>query len=187
MKELTSGLEDKVLKGLRNKIDQANAAVSELSEKVTQKDEEIEALRKERDEINLKFVEVTTELGNKAKEVVELKNSISSKDEEIKTLNFVVDEVNSRIELSNKSLDQNVELIDNLKNKLEKAEAELKELKPPEPGEFVSEDRLICPKCGAVGKDIGQQEDKSRVLGYVGHLPMYTKVNVCKKCGNKFD
>lgn len=194
MKDLTSDLDDKVLKGLHNKIELANAAVSELKEKLTKKDEGLEALRKERDEINLKYVEIITQLRNKAdelekvkSEVEELKKSISSKDEEIKTMNFVVDEVNKRIGESDKTLREKEELIDNLSNKLEKMESELRGLKPPEPGEFTSEDRLICSNCGAVGKDLSQIEDKSKVLGYVGHLPMYAKVNVCKKCGTKFE
>ncbi|MFW9895217.1 MAG: hypothetical protein ACFFDB_14345 [Promethearchaeota archaeon] len=59
-------------------------------------------------------------------------------------------------------------------------------MKPVEPSTYKSEDRLMCPNCGAVGKDIKTEEDKSRVLGYIGHSPMYGKRNVCKKCGEQF-
>jgi hypothetical protein len=72
------------------------------------------------------------------------------------------------------------------KSQLEKAETELSALKPLEPSAYTSDDRLICPSCGAVGKDIKSEEDKSKVLGYIGHSPMYGKRNVCKKCGEQF-
>lgn len=72
------------------------------------------------------------------------------------------------------------------KSRLEKAETELSALKPVEPTEYRSEERLVCPKCGARGKDLKVEEDKSKILGYVGHAPMYGKINVCKKCSEKF-
>ena len=59
-------------------------------------------------------------------------------------------------------------------------------LKPTTPTEYISEERLICPSCGARGRDLKVEEDKSKVLGYVGHSPLYSKINVCKKCGYKF-
>ena len=71
---------------------------------------------------------------------------------------------------------------------LEETQAELSELKPPEMGSggFTSDERITCPMCGAVGSDIKTIEDKSKVLSYVGHIPMYAKKNVCKKCGYEF-
>ena len=36
------------------------------------------------------------------------------------------------------------------------------------------------------GHDIKTMEDKTKVLSYVGHIPMYAKKNVCKKCGYEF-
>jgi hypothetical protein len=40
--------------------------------------------------------------------------------------------------------------------------------------------------CGAVGHNIKVEEDKTKVLSYVGHIPMYAKKHVCKKCGYDF-
>ena len=70
----------------------------------------------------------------------------------------------------------------------EEVETELSELKPPEigAGGFLSDERVTCPMCGAVGHDIKMEEDKSKVLSYVGHIPMYAKKHVCKKCGYDF-
>ena len=71
---------------------------------------------------------------------------------------------------------------------MEEAEADLKVLKPPDigAGGFASEERITCPMCGAVGHNIKVVEDKSKVLSYVGHIPMYAKKRVCKKCGYEF-
>jgi len=41
-----------------------------------------------------------------------------------------------------------------------------------------------CPKCGA--ENIKEVQDKSKVLGYAGHVPIYAKIKVCKECGNRF-
>ena len=69
----------------------------------------------------------------------------------------------------------------------EEVKAELDELKPSESvGGFESEQRKICPKCGAVGYDIKVIEDKSKILSYIGNKPMYAKKSVCKKCGQEF-
>ena len=46
--------------------------------------------------------------------------------------------------------------------------------------------RIMCPMCGAVDRDIKTIEDRSKVLTYIGHIPMYAKKNVCKKCGYEF-
>jgi len=71
---------------------------------------------------------------------------------------------------------------------LHDVESELEELKPPEigAGGFASDERITCPMCGAVGGNIKTVEDKSKVLSYVGHIPMYAKKHVCKKCGYEF-
>jgi hypothetical protein len=71
---------------------------------------------------------------------------------------------------------------------LTEVESELDELKPPEigAGGFASDERITCPMCGAVGSNIKVIEDKTKVLSYVGHIPMYAKKHVCKKCGYEF-
>ena len=49
-----------------------------------------------------------------------------------------------------------------------------------------SEKRIKCLNCGAVGKDVKIEEDKTKVLSYMGNIPMYAKKHVCKKCGYEF-
>ena len=44
--------------------------------------------------------------------------------------------------------------------------------------------RKICPNCGAKGKDLREEEDKTKILYSMGrYSKMYAKKNVCKKCG----
>jgi chromosome segregation ATPase len=67
--------------------------------------------------------------------------------------------------------------------KLQELEAKVKELEPslPSTGSYGMETRIICPMCSSV--EIKHVEDKTRVLSYIGHMPMYAKKNQCRKCG----
>ncbi|MFX0104636.1 MAG: hypothetical protein ACFE75_03985 [Candidatus Hodarchaeota archaeon] len=214
MKDLTTNLNDKIVKALQNKVSTYEAKISKLKDIIEKKNEEIENLAKYRDDLNSELEDTkgkTSELENKLdklnSEVYDLKKTVTLKDDELNKLNAEVDDLkkidNSKDDESNKlnaeinDLKQQIEkLNENLKEKekriedqrakLEKAETELSSLKPTEPTKYISEARLVCPKCGARGRDLKVEEDKSKVLGYIGHTPMYSKTNVCKKCGEKF-
>jgi C4-type Zn-finger protein len=41
-----------------------------------------------------------------------------------------------------------------------------------------------CPKCGS--ENIKEVEDKSKVLSYANHQPIYATVKVCRECGHRF-
>ncbi len=44
------------------------------------------------------------------------------------------------------------------------------------------EGRLACPKCGAIGKNIGEKEDRSKAINYSGGMAIYAKNYYCKQC-----
>ncbi len=207
MKDLTSDLDDKVLKGLQHKIDEATAEVSELKESLAKKDEDLTGLAKERDELISKYEGKIAELESKSNkldnldtEIFDLKKTITLMDDEINALKAQVEDLTKKNEELTNSLtekdtkikelnDVTVEkdkIIDAQNAKIEEAETELTALKPEAPTTYTSEERLMCPSCGATGKDIKSEEDKTKVLSYVGHKPMYAKKNVCKKCGYEF-
>ncbi|MFX0040444.1 MAG: hypothetical protein ACFFCY_10720 [Promethearchaeota archaeon] len=142
-----------------------NSEIYDLKKTVTLKDNELNKWRAEVDEFKLKIAELT-------KINDELKKDLAEKESKI-------------TELTN-ALSEKEKAFNEQSSKLEKAENELSALKPAEPTEYKSEERLICPNCGARGKELKVEEDKSKVLGYVGHSPLYAKINVCKKCGYKF-
>ena len=207
MKDLTSDLDDKVLKGLQHKIDEAKAEASELKERLAKKDEELAGLAKERDELNSKYEgkgkeleSKVNELNNLNSEIFDLKKTVTLKDEEINALKAQVEDLTKKNEeVTNSLTEKDIKIKelndalaekDNIINaqnaKIEEAETKLTALKPTAPTTYTSEERLMCPSCGSIGKDIKSEEDKTKVLSYVGHKPMYAKKNVCKKCGYEF-
>ncbi len=146
-------------------VEKLNSEVYDLKKTVTLKVEEINKLKAEVDDSKPKVAELT-------KNNEELKKGIAEKESKIKELTD--------------ALAEKEKAFDDQKSKLEQADLELSTLKPAAPTEYTSEERLVCPSCGAKGRDLKVEEDKSKVLSYVGHTPMYAKINVCKKCGYKF-
>ena len=163
LEETRSKLTD--LESKTGDLDKLNSEVYDLKKTVTLKGDEINKLQAEVDESKPKVAELTN-----INE--ELKKDIAEKESKIKELTDAFTE-------KEKAFDDQI-------SRLEKAETELSALKPAAPTEYTSEERLVCPSCGARGKDLKVEEDKSKVLSYVGHSPLYAKVNVCKKCGYKF-
>lgn len=163
------------LEGLRGKLtdleskavnlEKLDSEVYDLKKTITLKDEEINKLTAEVDGSKPKVAELT-------KNNEELKKTIAEKASKIKELTD--------------ALTEKEKAFDEQKSRLEKAETELSALQPAAPTEYTSEERLVCPSCGSRGKDLKVEEDKSKVLSYVGHSPLYAKINVCKKCGYKF-
>jgi len=203
-------LDDKVVKALQNKIVAFEAEISKLKENLENKEKETANLANFKDDLSSELEETKrklVELENIVSDVDKLKNNLSSKDEEINNLRAQVDKLKPKVaeltktneelkisgaeaEIKLKELSERLtekeKAFDEQKSKLEKAETELSTLKPVTPTEYTSEERLVCPKCGARGKDLKVEEDKSKVLGYVGHSPLYSKKHVCKKCGCEF-
>ncbi|MFX1390327.1 MAG: coiled-coil domain-containing protein [Promethearchaeota archaeon] len=133
------------------------------------------------------------ELSSSNAELEELKSELNDLKPKLTELTKInedfkkkVAESEAKIKELSENLTEKEKAYNEQKDKLEKAETELSALKPISPTEYTSEERLICPMCGARGKDLKVEEDKSKVLGYVGHSPLYGKINVCKKCGYKF-
>lgn len=200
MKDLTESMDDKLVKGLRNKIAAYETELYDLKATMTKKDEEIKKLVDKDSNLDSELEQgkaKITELENQVKELSSSKESISSEVGDLKSqiealnkkigdLNNSLSEKDSKLEELTKAISESEKIIEEQKASLTKAEGELVELKPAAPTEYSSEDRLICPSCGAVGKDIKSEEDKSKILGYIGHSPMYSKINVCKKCGQNF-
>jgi len=178
---------------MKNKIDVLTTENYDLKNTLTIKDKEINSL-------NEKVSGLNSELENGKGRITDLENETANLKSEVSNLTSKVEELTSKNEevtksLSekesklgelSKSLEEKEKVMGEQKAHLEKVETELSALKPAEPTSYTSEDRLMCPSCGAVGKDIKTEEDKSKVLGYIGHKPMHGKINVCKKCGEKF-
>lgn len=44
---------------------------------------------------------------------------------------------------------------------------------------------IVCPICSTSLRNIESVEDKSKILGYIGHVPLYAIKLVCEKCGHE--
>lgn len=128
-------------------------------------------------------------------EIDDLKNKISIVEEENAKLTSQLAELNnlllqkdSEIEELNKTISKKDKFIEEQTAHLEKLKAKLFVLEPPEmlTDDITTEGRIKCVRCGAVGKDIKGVEDKSKILSYMGNIPMYARKHVCKKCGYEF-
>ena len=99
-----------------------------LKKTITLEENELNKLRAEVDEFTPRVAELT-------KNNEELKRNIAENESKVKELTD--------------ALAEKEKAFDDQKSRLEKAETELSALKPAEPSEYTSEERLVCPKCGS--------------------------------------
>ncbi|MBN2154282.1 MAG: hypothetical protein JW839_22700 [Candidatus Lokiarchaeota archaeon] len=115
--------------------------------------------------------QLSAESGELKAKISSLENTIAAKDAEIQKATAQLEELNTKIAGQQSTISEQ--------------ESKIKELEPATPeSEFTSESRIICPMCGNI--DIKNVEDKTRVLSYVGHVPIYAKKHICKKCSYEF-
>jgi chromosome segregation ATPase len=156
-------------------VEKFKEQIQELKNGIYEQEKEFDSTKEENKEFLSQVKTLKNENDLKDKKIGELKpqladktNSLSLKEEELQSLQKLVEEKEK--------------IIEDQKTKLEMIEAELSTFKPPDL-DFEGKERLRCPSCGAVGKDIKEEEDKSQILGYSGHSPIYAKIRLCKKCG----
>ncbi len=131
---------------------------------VSQKEANISAIEGSKNQLTAEVEELKAKISS-------LENTIAAKDAEIQKATAQLEELNTKIAGQSSTISEQ--------------EAKIKELEPATPeSEFTSETRIICPMCGNI--DIKNVEDKTRVLSYVGHVPIYAKKHICKKCSYEF-
>ena len=166
---------DEEITQLNKIMEKSKEQIQELENRIFEKEKEFASTKEENKEFLSQIETLKNENDLKDKNIGELKpqladttNSLSLKEEELQSLQKLVEEKEK--------------IIEDQKTKLEMVEAELSTFKPLEL-DFKGKERLRCPSCGAVGKDIKEEEDKSQILDYIGHSPIYAKIRLCKKCG----
>ncbi len=173
-----------------------------LTQELESEKEDVAKLNEQINEIADKLAAINNETSNSTSEKENFSVKLVSLIEELEKLRNELQEANKKIDEQQILISQQEakiqEMIEQIKNKdiiieeqtahFETLEMELKEYKGTEAiaGDTSNGDRLKCSKCGSVGKDIKVVEDKTKPLSYVGNMPMYAKIHVCKRCGFQF-
>ena len=162
------------IEAAKSTITNLESTLNETNSSMSSNQDEINKLKSENEDLSSKLSAAQQDVSTLNSQLSELNNTLLQRDTQIQELNDALTEQEQTIESTTAHLKE--------------VESELDELKPPEigAGGFTSDERITCPMCGAVGQDIKTVEDKSKVLSYVGHIPMYAKKHVCKKCGYEF-
>ena len=176
--------------------------VTLYDEKISSLTLELEDEKKRANKLEEQMNEVTGKLSVKEEEIINLTskvdnldNAITSKDNNVGVLDSKVSDLHNiishqeaKIHRMDEEFLKKEEILARQLSRIEAIELELKEFKQHEifAGDTSGGERLKCPKCGATGKDIKLVEDKARPLSYVGNMPMYAKIKVCKKCRHSF-
>ena len=172
-------------------------------ELINNSNKEIDVLKKKLEDTELRNSTLEGKLKNKNEEISNLKdeidnlkkNELSKREEETIKLNKKIEELNnlisqkeSELQKLQETLSEKDKVIEEQTTHIKEVEDELKQLNPPEMDSISEGDehRTKCLNCGAVGKNIKIVEDKTKVLSYMGNIPMYAKKHVCKKCGYEF-
>jgi chromosome segregation ATPase len=157
------------------------AQMSEVASKLNVKDDEISDITSKINELQIAFSSKDDNTGH-------LKSEIENTHSEVADLHNFISRQEAKIQEMNNALQKKDEILARQLSRIEAIELELKTFKSHE---ILAEDtsggeRVKCAKCGAAGKDIKLVENKTKVLSYVGNMPMYAKIRVCKKCGYEF-
>ncbi|MFX1339697.1 MAG: hypothetical protein ACFFDK_13885 [Promethearchaeota archaeon] len=180
---------ERILMALMKQVKNSDSKFAELEKDLNVKEAELQYLVKLYDE---RISSLTNELEDEKKRAKKLEEQInqstsnlSAKDDEI--IGTILQQ-DAKIQEMNEKLIKKDEILAIQLSRIEAIELELRTFKSHEVfgTDMSGGERLKCPKCNAVGKDIKFVEDKTKVLSYVGNMPMYAKINVCKKCGHQF-
>ena len=165
----------------RSKAAEMEDKLNEMIENFSAKDAEISNLTN-------KLNEYTTEINSLNQQIEKMKNEIENAHGKIDEQETVISQQETKIQAMSEDIKNKAIIIEEQTIHFEALEMELKKDKSPETAsnEASNSDRVKCKNCGSVGKDIKIVEDKTKALSYVGNMPMYAKIHVCKKCGNTF-
>jgi chromosome segregation ATPase len=173
------------------RISELEKILEKANQTVIAKENEVNQLKNEKNELNQlkkEFNEINSQLTLKSEELDKSKLEIHKSYQNIDELKKQLAANELMINDLKQTISEKEKVIEQQNTDLEQYKSELKDLKGPEleDSDTSSGLRLKCAKCGAVGKDIKTVEDKNKPLSYIGNLPMYAKINICKKCGFEF-
>ncbi|MHA1916229.1 MAG: hypothetical protein ACW986_19525 [Promethearchaeota archaeon] len=163
----------------KSEISDMRAALNSANEKISELDDNLKSAI---GNLNSKEEEISN-LNEIIKDLVMEKGKAETELQEFKDLYDL--QRDTKIRELRKEIEEKDILIQTQSSDLKEANEQLEILKPPDLDKmgFPSEERITCPICGAVGKDIRSVEDRKKVLYHAGLKTMYSKKNICLKCG----
>ena len=160
-------------------VEDTTGKITELSNTNIDLTKKLEFSNAQAGEFNTKMLESqkqVEELSKQLKGLKELNGQYSARIAELEQYASEVNELEQKLHQQEFALKEKTQAADEF-------EAKLKEFEPsiPDVSSYELDSRVTCPMCNGV--DIKDVEDKSKVLSYVGHMPMYSRRHQCKKCG----
>ncbi|MHA1474464.1 MAG: hypothetical protein ACTSQ5_04685 [Promethearchaeota archaeon] len=160
-------------------IEDTTGKITELSNANMDLTKKLEFSNAQAGEFNTKMLEAQKQADELSKQLIglkELNTQLTAKVTDLEQSSSKVHELEQKITQQESVLKQKAQAADEF-------EAKLKELEPPVPdvSSYELDARVTCPMCA--GTEIKDVEDKTKVLSYVGHMPMYARKHACKKCG----
>ncbi len=163
------------------KLQQAEGVNQTLSSDLEAAQEQIKYLNEKADEIR----DLTAKNTDFLKQIDDLNAELTAKNSTLENLKERLDQLEPQLAESKVKVNELQARVSEKDLSMEELEGKLKDFESPIPDMAdIGEERVTCPMCGAV--DVRQVEDKTKVLSYVGHIPIYAKKNQCRKCGYEF-
>lgn len=164
-----------------SKVQSAEGEKTRLYSDLEAAQEQINYLNKKADEIR----NLTTKNAEFLKQIDDLNAELTAKNSTMANLKARLDQVEPQLGEAKAKVNELQARVSEKDLSMEEMEGKLKEFESPVPEiSNLGEERVVCPMCGAV--DVKQVEDKTKVLSYVGHIPIYAKKTQCRKCGYEF-
>jgi chromosome segregation ATPase len=170
---------NKIMESSKEQIQELKNGISEQEKELSKKENEIKLLNNELSELKKEFASTKEENKEFISQVETLKDENDLKDKNIGELKPQLADITNSLSLKEEELQSLQKLVEEKEKIIEEQKIKFKPLEL----DLEGKKRLRCPSCGAVGKDIKEEEDKSQILGYSGHSPIYAKIRLCKKCG----
>ncbi len=168
---------------LTQTIEDTTGKITDLSNANIDLTKKLEFSNAQAGEFNTKMIEAQKQVDELSKQVTGLKQLNEQNTAQIQQFSSKTQELEQSIGQKNQILAEKENALQEKTLAAEEFEAKVKELEPPIPdvSSYELDARIICPMCNGV--DIKDIEDKTKVLSYVGHMPMYARKHQCKKCG----
>jgi chromosome segregation ATPase len=164
-----------------NKVQSTEGELDRRSSDLEVAHEQIKYLNEKADEIR----GLSEKSAGYLKQIDDLNAELTGKNSTLDNLKARLDQIEPQLGEARAKVNELQARVSEKDLSMEELEGKLKDFESPVPEiSDIGDERIVCPMCGDV--HTRQVEDKTKVLSYVGHIPIYAKKNQCRKCGYEF-